>query len=76
MNHILLKNQWFLVCTVIGVLVLIWSNTGFSQFISYPVIGSDQTVCPNTLPDTLRLILPAHGGVPPYRYQWQVSTDG
>jgi len=39
-------------------------------------ISSSQTICYNTVPELIINIASASGGVPPYSYQWQSSTDG
>ena len=38
-------------------------------------IAHDTTICYNTSPDLLRMTTDAIGGMQPYTYQWQVSTD-
>ncbi len=46
------------------------------QLFNGPQISSNDTICYNTRPDTLRVIVPAVGGNGSYEYQWQQSTNG
>lgn len=57
-------------------LLFLLSTGCFGQFTVFPVIEKDQLVLPDALPDTLKLMVPAQGAIPPYGYQWQVSLDG
>jgi hypothetical protein len=41
-----------------------------------PTISSNDTICYNTRPDTLRLSIPATGGNGTFTYLWQKSTTG
>ena len=54
---------------------LFFSLSGRSQSLTAPEIGNDQVVCPNALPKALKVLVQPKGGVPPYAYQWQLSTD-
>ncbi len=47
----------------------------FGNFVG-PVISSNDTICYNTRPDTLRVSVPAIGGNGTYTYVWQQSTTG
>ena len=39
------------------------------------VIGNDQTICYNSIPEPLRNVTPPSGGTGTYTYQWQSSPD-
>jgi len=48
--------------------------TGLNTSLNAGSIGSDQTICHNSAPLLLTGLAPG-GGLPPYTYQWQISTD-
>lgn len=44
--------------------------------LTQPIITSNQTICYNSAPDTLRLTQNANGGNGIFNYQWEVSVNG
>ena len=46
-----------------------------SPFVTGTITGNTDTICNNTVPDTLHLYTNCSGGALPYSYQWQSSAD-